>query len=310
MSLGVTATALSLALLPASALLPAREALAASGPGGPVPPSVLFPAQEVLAALGWDGLVPASAPLPAQEAPAAVSGPGRPPIPASAPLPAQKAPAASRWGRPVLEENFGGTRVNDRKWAVYHSPGAETNPRTRRAVSVRGGVLRLRGGMYGGADLSGGIASHLSQRYGRWVVRMRAERGAGYTPLALLWPDRQGRPDYAEVDFAEIIDPRRRSGGIFVHRGERRQAQRTIRADFTRWRTVAVDWTPGRLTFWLDGEKVWDYRGPNVPRGHSMHLALQNDVTCNEWSPCRNASTPATVSMYVDWVKVYPYRGR
>ncbi|MGW4422495.1 glycoside hydrolase family 16 protein [Streptosporangium sp. NPDC004631] len=218
------------------------------------------------------------------------------------------AQGAGEWGVPVLTDDFDGTRIDGRSWAVYHSPGAETNPRTRRAVSVGGGMLRLKGGVTGGRDLSGGIASHLSQRYGRWEVRLRAERGAGYTPLALLWPDSQGRPDYAEVDFTEIIDPGRRSSGIFVHRGDRRQAQRQVRADFTRWHTVAVDWLPGRLTFWLDGRKVWDYTGANVPRGHSMHLALQNDVTCNRWSPCRGASTPETVSMYVDWVKIYRAR--
>jgi hypothetical protein len=220
-------------------------------------------------------------------------------------IPAQNASAERGWGDPVLVENFDGTQLNSRKWVVYHSPDAKTNPRTQQASSVSNGLLRLKGGIVGGRDLSGGVATHMAQRYGRWEVRLRAERGAGYTPLALLWPRNQGGPEYAEIDFAEIIDPSRRSGEIFVHRGDRRQAQRQMRADFTRWHTVAVDWLPGRLTFWLDGRKVWDYRGPNVPSGHSMQLALQNDVTCNEWSPCRNGSTPETVSMYVDWVKVY-----
>ncbi|MFI6450448.1 glycoside hydrolase family 16 protein [Streptosporangium amethystogenes] len=220
-------------------------------------------------------------------------------------LPAQSASAERGWGAPVLVENFDGTRVDGRKWVVYHSPNAETNPRTGRATSVGDGLLRLKGGFYGGRDLSGGIATRSAQRYGRWEVRLRAERGAGYTPVALLWPSDQGRGEYTEIDFSEIIDPARRSGGIFVHRGDRPQAQRQMRADFTRWHTVAVDWLPGRLTFWLDGAKVWDYRGPNVPAGRPMHLALQNDVTCNEWSPCRNRSTPPTVSMYVDWVKIY-----
>jgi hypothetical protein len=209
------------------------------------------------------------------------------------------------WGRPVLVDHFNGTRLDRRKWVVYHSPDAQVNPRTGKATSVRGGMLRLTGGFYGGKDLSGGVATRLAQRYGRWEVRLRAEKGAGYTPVALLWPQRQGTPDYAEVDFAEIIDPTRRSGGIFVHRGEAPQAQRQMRADFTEWRTVAVEWLPGRLTFWLDGRKVWTYTGRLVPQDHRMHLALQNDVVCNQWSPCRNAATPPTVTMYVDWVKVY-----
>lgn len=210
--------------------------------------------------------------------------------------------AESGWGKPVLVENFDSLDTNT--WMVYHSPNAGENPRTGRATTVANGVLRLKGGFYGGRDLSGGVATRSAQEYGRWEVRFKAEKGAGYTPVALLWPDRQSDGDYAEVDFAEIIDPKRQGGGIFVHAG-RRQAQRQLRADFTRWHTVAVDWLPGRLTFWLDGRKVWDYRGPNVPEGRRMGLALQNDVVCNEWSPCRNGSTPDTVSMYVDWVRIY-----
>jgi licheninase len=208
---------------------------------------------------------------------------------------------ASSWGAPVLVENFNGSSVDQGKWMVYHSPDAARNPRTGRAATVANGMLRLKGGTYGGKDLSGGVATRLAQRYGRWEVRFRAEAGNGYTPVALLWPTSQsGR--YAEVDFAEIVDPKRQGGGIFVHGGNGR-AQRQLRADFTRWHTVAVDWLPGRLTFWLDGRKMWDYRGAYVPEGRKMGLALQNDVVCEP--RCRDSSTPATVSMYVDWVKVY-----
>ncbi len=211
---------------------------------------------------------------------------------------------ASSWGAPVLVENFDGPSLDTGRWMVYHSPGAARNPRTGRATTVANGVLRLKGGDYGGRDLSGGVASRLAQQYGRWEVRFRAEAGAGYTPVALLWPA-DGGGEHAEVDFAEIVDPRRQGGGIFVH-GEDGRARRPLRADFTRWHTVAVDWLPGRLTFWLDGRKLWDYRGDLVPDGRRMGLALQNDVVCEP--RCRDAGTPPTVSMYVDWVKIYKAR--
>ncbi|MFC4535709.1 glycoside hydrolase family 16 protein [Sphaerisporangium dianthi] len=226
-----------------------------------------------------------------------------PPVTPSAGQPAPARPDP-RWGTPVLVENFDGGQIDRGKWEVYHSPDARVNPRTAQATSVQNGMLRMTGGFYGGKDLSGGVASHLSQAYGRWEVRFRGEAGAGYSLVTLLWPSSE-RGEYAEIDFAEVIDPTRRTGGIYVHRGEAQQAQSQMRADFTRWHTVAVDWLPGRLTFWLDGRQVWDYTGPRVPEGQPMHLTLQNDVVCNQWSPCRNASTPRTVSMFVDWVKIY-----
>ncbi|GGK95660.1 hypothetical protein Sme01_31040 [Sphaerisporangium melleum] len=201
----------------------------------------------------------------------------------------------------MLVENFDGAQIDRSRWEVYHSPDAKVNPRTAQATSVGGGVLKMTGGFYGGKDLSGGVASHLSQTYGRWEVRMRGEAGAGYSLVALLW---SSSGDYSEIDFTESIDPTRQTAGIYVHRGEAPQAQSLMRADFTKWHTVAVDHLPGRLTFWLDGRRVWDYTGPLVPSG-PVHLTLQNDVVCNQWSPCRDSSTPRTVSMFVDWVKIY-----
>jgi licheninase len=216
---------------------------------------------------------------------------------------AQTTTRPAGWGAPVLVENFNGSSINTNRWMIYHSPQAERNPRTGKAASVANGVLRLKGGMYGGKDLSGGVATRLAQRYGRWEVRLKAEAGAGYTPVALLWPTSQGEEGgYSEVDFAEIVDPARKGGGIFVHSGQGR-ARRVLRADFTQWHTVAVDRLPGRLTFWLDGRKVWDYRGSHVPDAGKMGLALQNDVVCEP--RCRDSGTPRTVSMYVDWVKIY-----
>ncbi len=208
------------------------------------------------------------------------------------------------WGAPILVEDFNGTRIDESKWGVYDSPNARTNPRTSRATSVAGGMLRMTGGIYGGKDLSGGVASTLLQQYGRWEVRLRTEAGAGYSAVALLMPEDVTPSNYAEVDFVEVGDIPRQLSGVFVHGSDGQRAAGSMRADFTQWHTAAVDWLPDRLTFWLDGKMVWNYTGPLVPRNRTMGLALQNDVIC-DGALCRNASTPATVTMYVDWVRVY-----
>ncbi|MCC5580353.1 family 16 glycosylhydrolase [Microtetraspora sp. AC03309] len=210
----------------------------------------------------------------------------------------------AEWGAPILVEDFNGTRIDESKWGVYDSPNARTNPRTSRATSVSGGMLRMTGGIYGGKDLSGGVASLLLQQYGRWEVRLRSEAGAGYSAVALLMPEQVSANNYAEVDFVEVGDIPRQLSGIFVHGSGGQRAASSMRADFTQWHTAAVDWLPDRLTFWLDGKMVWNYTGPLVPKGRTMGLALQNDVVC-DGALCRNASTPATVTMYVDWVRIY-----
>lgn len=245
----------------------------------------------------------AGTPVSTHRPPSAKHGASPSPVPSDYPGDTTSA----SWGSPVVAENFNGTRLDPAKWVVYNSPNDRVNPRTSSATRLSGGALTLTGGLYGGRDLSGGIASTLNQRYGRWEVRLKADRGVGYSAVALLWPERMGHPEYAEIDFAEIIDPNRRGAGIFIHHGPAdNQAQNVARADFTKWHVVAVDWLPDRLTFWLDGKVVWTYRGPLIPHLGRMGLALQNDQVCDRGPGfCRNHTTPKWVTMSVDWVKIY-----
>jgi beta-glucanase (GH16 family) len=232
------------------------------------------------------------------------------PLPVLSPKWAPPAPSASHatgidWGRPALSDDFSGDHVNPGKWAVYDDPTG-SNPRIGRATTVSGGALHLTGALYNGRDLSGGLATHLALTFGRWEARMRAQKGAGYSAVMLLWPTEQGHPEWAEINFAEIPDPARREAGLFIHKGKADTTRsHVVRADFTRWHTYALDWLPGSMTFYLDGEKVWTYKGPNIPQKADMHLALQNDVSCYSRTQCRNRTTPPKVTMSVDWVRVY-----
>ncbi|KAB2343980.1 glycoside hydrolase family 16 protein [Actinomadura rudentiformis] len=227
--------------------------------------------------------------------------------PPPSPRPVRRAEPRSSWGKPVLVDGFDGDRVDTSKWLVYDYPDARVNPRTKAATKVEDGTLKLTGGVYKGKDLSGGIASRLNQKHGRWEVRIRAEKGVGYSAVALLWPKVFGKPEHAEIDFAEVIDSARQNVGIFIHHGpDNRMAQRNVRRDATRWHTYAVDWLPRSLTFWVDGKKVWSYRGPLTPERSTMGLALQNDQVCDRGPGfCRTRGTPRWVTMHVDWVKIY-----
>ncbi|WP_344823192.1 glycoside hydrolase family 16 protein [Actinocorallia longicatena] len=209
------------------------------------------------------------------------------------------------WGRPVLSDDFDSDHVNPGKWAVYDDPTG-SNPRTARATTVSDGALHLTGALYGGRDLSGGLATHLAQTFGRWEARMKADPGAGYSAVMLLWPTRQGAPEWAEINFAEIPDPRRRVAGLFIHKGRNDTTRsRMLRGTFTRWHTYTLEWLPRSITFSLDGRKVWTYKGKNIPQRADMHLALQNDVSCYSRTQCRNPATPTRVTMHVDWVRIY-----
>jgi beta-glucanase (GH16 family) len=217
------------------------------------------------------------------------------------------------WGRPVATEDFAGAALDGAGWFTYDSPAA-TPPRSPAAVQVRDGELQLVGGFDSqGRDVSGGVAHRLNQKYGRWEVRFRQDRGAGYSPGVLLWPQSENWPDDGEIDIVEIPNGDRTKGYNFIHNGPHNSSRgNPMVADFSQWHTVAVDWLQDHVTYWLDGIAQWTVTPPPDPREQSlvpttspMHLALQNDQGCDGFIECRNAQTPSKVIMHVDWIKVY-----
>ncbi|WP_432932819.1 hypothetical protein ACQPZZ_16005 [Microbispora sp. CA-135349] len=113
---------------------------------------------------------------------------------------------------------------------------------------------------------------------------------SGYADPRYDSPESGGTDDRQTEDAAiGVAAIGGRSAELSVRQG-REQARAEMPADFTQWHTIAVDWLPGRVTFWLDGRQVWNYTGPYVPRSEGMGLVLRN-------------SGGGTV--YVDSVRIY-----
>jgi hypothetical protein len=233
------------------------------------------------------------------------------------------ADANGGWGEPVFFDGFNSPQLDLNKWFTYES--AKEPKRDPGLVRVSNGELQLVGSVNAdGKEVGSGIASRFGQMYGRWEVRFRIDKGAGYGPAILLWPDGDGRwPRDGEIDLMEIPKAARSWGTTVAHNGspDRSRSER-VTTDFTQWHTVAVDWLPDLLTFYLDGKKVWTvtpatkpYQGGTrnlVPSTSPMRLALQLDECSHnaplygpDWIPCRNKQTPPEVLLHIDWVKVY-----
>ncbi|WP_204283892.1 family 16 glycosylhydrolase [Microbispora amethystogenes] len=179
---------------------------------------------------------------------------------------------AAGWSGPVLTEDFG-DQLDPSSWTATGSRGAG---------GIGGGTLRLTGGT--------GLTGKLTQQYGRWEVRLGASKGSG-TPVVSLRPGSGGG---AEIGLAAIGDPDRQTANAFVSTESGDRTHGALRADFTRWHTVAVDWLPDRVSVWLDGARVWDYTG-RVP-AQRMGLSLRN--VCE-------GSTTCDGTLFVDWLRVY-----
>ncbi len=179
------------------------------------------------------------------------------------------------WGKPVFATTFNGTRLNKHRWSKYDDPEGKFSGwrRTKASVKVRHGSLEIIGHYqrpYG--YVGGGVSYNFNRTYGRWVVRFRADRGAGYEPVVLLWPK-----------------------GTWP--------------DFSRWQILAVDWLPSHITFWLDGKKLWRVNrksdNKNFIPSTPFHLAMQNDESCANHECKPDKSTPKQTIMQIGWVKIY-----
>jgi beta-glucanase (GH16 family) len=201
-------------------------------------------------------------------------------------------------------QDFTGEQLDTTKWGVYNSAGnAGVGWRRPSAITVGNGALHItaRG------DVSGGLAQSHNQLYGRWIVRAKMDKGNGYGPAILLWPNSGNWPEDGEIDFAEIPRGDRSEVIMTAHWGkENSQDSEGVQGDFSQWHTFAVDWLPDRLVFYVDGVEEFRLTDPAAIPRTPMHLAIQNDVgACDSWIGCTDKSTPAEVTLSVSSVRVY-----
>jgi len=210
---------------------------------------------------------------------------------------------ASPW-REVFFDDFDGSTLNTAAWSAYkgHRLGI-IGRRDPGQLVVAGGELEVRAE----GNVAGGLAHRQNLLYGKWEVRARVDRGQGYGPAILLWPQSDAWPEDGEIDISEIPRGDRRRSHFTVHWGaENRQASAANGGDFTHWHVFGCEWRPGGIRYLLDGEPQWELRSPAaaIP-AKPMHLALQLDVGgSGRWIPPRDPTTPQPVALHVDWVRV------
>ncbi len=226
-----------------------------------------------------------------------------------APMPVGNLPG---W-RQVFTDNFNGNRLNQSKWRLYWGrPGGDAagwfDPRH---VTVSHGLLVIsayRDRRDGGRWATGGLSSSpgLTQTYGKYLVRFRMDPGIGVGHAALLMPANNSWPP--EVDFSEDNGSGRTGTLVTLHFGRNDTHWSTTLngVNLTKWNTLGVQWTPGKLQFTINGRIWYTMAGsvvPNIPM--VLDLQTQTWPCTGTWGRCPTARTPKKVNMYVDWVAAY-----
>ena len=225
---------------------------------------------------------PAPPPAPSRSAPAPATGAGNCPATAAARL---------GWGAPTRASDFTGGLPAD--WHPYGpEPGHQRSGlRTPAAITVADGIATIRGTTDG---TTGAMSWHPGQRYGRWEACVRADAGDLH-PVLLLWPGAEDWPVGGEVDWMEISDPTRQEAGFFLHYGQDNdQVASSVTHDATRWTAWALEWTPSRMTAYVDGQQWYSTTDASHFPPRPMNMTMQLD-----WFG--DADTPSAMQM--DWAR-------
>jgi beta-glucanase (GH16 family) len=205
----------------------------------------------------------------------------------------------------VAHDEFDGDALDKDHWSPYKGRTTDdVGQHDPNNLSVSDGTLKLtsRG------DTSAGMSWDDGQKYGRWEARVRSQKGNGYGPVMLLWPDAEDWPEGGEIDIMEIPKGDRAKAAFTVHWGENNKQDGTsVQGDFTEWHNFAVEWTPDHVIGYLDGQEIYRTEDPDANPPRSMHFAMQQDIGPygDGWIPAPDASTPATCTFEVDWVRIY-----
>jgi beta-glucanase (GH16 family) len=201
------------------------------------------------------------------------------------------------------------------KWSVYldgwpdtaaQSENANSGYYPSRVVSVENGILSKHLHVENGVAMSAAIYPTIGyQTYGRYSVRFRADPIPGFKVAWLLWPEsddnlRDGEIDFPEGDLNDTIY------GFMHHTGAAATSDQDYvqtGATFSGWHTATVEWSPGRVTYILDGavHKTVTTRVPSTP----MEWVLQTESCLGHCQP--GASVSGNVQ--IDWVAAWSYAG-
>lgn len=279
----------------------------------PAQADVGMPAPETRTTASPDAeLPPVSAPLP-----------GKKPAPENVTAPAKSGQVFE--GEMLLDEGFESRSLDSKRWNTCHWWGNKgctigSNDELEwylpEQVNVSDGALNLtaeKRTVYGSDgkkyDYASGMvttgppnhesAAKLAFTYGSVEVRFKAPEGQGLWPAVWLLPE--STKSVPEIDMLEVLGHDPGTLRMHLHPKDRsleshghKYAVPGGRKLSDGWHTMGLDWKPNRLVFWLDGEKVWEITGRDVPK-EPMYVVMNLAVGGNyPGSPDSTTSFPAT----------------
>lgn len=181
---------------------------------------------------------------------------------------------------------------------------------TERPVeSPEGGTFPYRSGM-----VSTGPDGYEDEReatfaftYGVVEARIRVPAGTGLWPAVWMLPvDRESRP---EIDLVEVLGDTTAVARVHYHYSDQNgdavaPGESITGPDLSEgWHTVAVDWRPGAITWFVDDREVWSYVGDEVS-SEPMYL-VANLAVGGEYPGPPTDDTAFPAEFAIDRIRVW-----
>lgn len=157
-------------------------------------------------------------------------------------------------------------------------------------------------------------------QYGYIEVRAKLPEGVGTWPAIWMLPEENrhgGWPKNGEIDIMEHVgyDPGKVHGTVhteaFNHSiGTQKGGQKMVQDFQEEFHTYAIDWTSGKIDFFIDGQKYFTFENTGKdykewPFDQPFHLILNIAVGGN-WGGAKGVDTKIWPQrMEVDFVRVY-----
>lgn len=212
----------------------------------------------------------------------------------------------------VFSDEFNSDYINTAKWNTSYPDGqGELQWYTPDALSVNQGILTIKAEKkkLNWQNFTSGIMTtkgNFEQMYGYFEIRAKVPEGRGFLPAFWLMPASGKWPP--EIDVFEVLGQEPNKVYMTEHyldsSGNPAEHQKFfIGPNFSYdFHTYAVDWTPEKITWYVDGVERFSTT-QNVP--HEPMFLLINLAVGGNWPGPPDASTVFPNAMEVSYVHVY-----
>jgi beta-glucanase (GH16 family) len=235
---------------------------------------------------------------------------GAPPSAAASPLSLTPPPGYSDL---VFDNEFSGSSLDTAKWNTCYRTGTCTNAGNHEQewyypsqCQVSGGELHLvaqqqPNSTYPYKSCLVTTDNKFDFTYG--FVQIRAQMPAGQSLWPALWLVPRNNSWPPEIDIMEMLGQATHTLVVTYHAPNYQTPQDNYYgADLTGWHTYGLAWSPGVLTWYLDGQEV--FQTTDDVTAKSMYLII-NLAVGGTWPGMASSATPASASMNVDYVRVW-----